>query len=456
MLQFPLIFNAVIHSITKCPSLHHMPEKYRNRFFSIVLWSLISAAFIGPGTLTTASVAGALHGLSLLWALIFATVACIVLQEAAARASLITGRSLGEAIAHKMGNTTLKSLIAGVIILGCAAYQAGNILGATLGLQLVWDIGKGPMTLFVCFFAALLLALGSYKGIAKVMSITVALMGLVFVYTAFQADISFTDLFRSAVYPQLPQNSEWIALGLIGTTIVPYNLFLGSGLSRGQHLQDMRFGLTIALGFGGLVSMAILITGTMMAGRADFIGLSENLQQHIGPLARPLLATGLFAAGFSSSITAPLAAAMTARSLFPKPSGELWHHRSGPYVLVWSGVLLTGLLFGMLEVKPIPMIILAQTLNGLLLPVVSILVLWIVNDQKAITKGKLNGPISNALLLIIVSVTIFLGLNNIAKAMAKVLGIALPGTPVMLTALGTCTLIMTIIVLWKTIRLRQT
>ena len=68
---------------------------------SILFWSVISAAFIGPGTVTTASAAGASFDLDLIWALVFATLACIVLQEAAARVTIGSGKTLGEAIAIK-------------------------------------------------------------------------------------------------------------------------------------------------------------------------------------------------------------------------------------------------------------------------------------------------------------------------------------------------------------------
>ena len=110
-----------------------------NRISSVLLWSVISAAFIGPGTLAAASSAGALYKYSLIWALLFATLACIVLQEMAARIGLITQNGLGEAINSQIQNSFVKIgssvLIFVAIIFGNAAYEAGNIAGAVLGFQ---------------------------------------------------------------------------------------------------------------------------------------------------------------------------------------------------------------------------------------------------------------------------------------------------------------------------------
>ncbi len=71
------------------------------RLGSILFWSVIAAAFIGPGTVTTAASAGARFGPRLLWALSFSTLACLLLQEASARLTVVSGRSLGEALADR-------------------------------------------------------------------------------------------------------------------------------------------------------------------------------------------------------------------------------------------------------------------------------------------------------------------------------------------------------------------
>lgn len=169
-------------------------------------------------------------------------------------------------------------------------------------------------------------------------------------------------------------------MGLIGTTVVPYNIFLGSGIAiASKSLKEMRFGLGIAVLFGGIISMAVLVVGTAIAGEFSFAALSEALQQNLGKGADLLFAFGLFAAGFSSAITAPLAAAITAQSLFARKDVSQWQPNSWRYRSVWLGVLLTGILFGLTGVQPVPAIILAQALNGILLPLIAVFLFIVIN-----------------------------------------------------------------------------
>ena len=111
------------------------------RVARVLFWSVLSAAFIGPGTVTTASAAGAGFGMQLAWALLFSTIACIVLQEAVARLAISTGQGLGAAIRVQAGGeragAVLAVVVGGAIVLGCAAYEAGNILGGVAGLRLL-------------------------------------------------------------------------------------------------------------------------------------------------------------------------------------------------------------------------------------------------------------------------------------------------------------------------------
>ena len=94
---------------------------------------VIAAAFIGPGTVTTAAAAGAGYGYSLLWALVFSIIACILLQESAARITIASGLTLGEAIKHRFKSQKVALAIGVAIFLGCAAYEAGNILRCHFG-----------------------------------------------------------------------------------------------------------------------------------------------------------------------------------------------------------------------------------------------------------------------------------------------------------------------------------
>ena len=101
---------------------------------------LVTAAFIGPGSIATASVAGANFGFVLLWALLFSLIATIVLQEMAARLGLVSGSGLSQALRSTFSSPIISRcavvLVVSAIGVGNAAYEAGNISGAALGLDL--------------------------------------------------------------------------------------------------------------------------------------------------------------------------------------------------------------------------------------------------------------------------------------------------------------------------------
>ncbi|GJM31726.1 MAG: hypothetical protein DHS20C18_07270 [Saprospiraceae bacterium] len=239
-------------------------------------------------------------------------------------------------------------------------------------------------------------------------------MGIAFVFVALRSGISTSTESGNGAGAGL------LIIGLIGTTIVPYNLFLASGLSKGQDIREMRVGLVSAILIGGLISIAIMVVGTQVKGGFSFEALARTMSLDLGAWAANFFAFGLFAAGMSSSITSPLAAAVTARSLFGQEHAD-WSPTSRNFRLVWGTVLSVGILFGLLEVKPVPAIILAQAINGVLLPIVAIFLLLAVNDKTLIPEKYLNAPLINGLMLLIVWISCFLGLYNLVNAISKVI-----------------------------------
>ena len=207
-------------------------------------------------------------------------------------------------------------LVVGAVVVGCAAYEAGNILGGVAGLALAVDLPAPLLTVAVVALAAVLLAFGNPRTVARLLAATVAVMGVAFLLTAARLAPGAGDLLAGSLLPTLPPGSAFLVLGLVGTTVVPYNLFLGSGVAAGQTLSELRFGLTVAVVLGGLISMGVLVVGTAVAPPFSFAALSAVLTARLGPWAAGLFAAGLAAAGLSSAVTAPLAAAITARGLF--------------------------------------------------------------------------------------------------------------------------------------------
>lgn len=390
----------------------------RSGLSSVLLWSVISAAFIGPGTVTTCAVAGSRFGLNLLWALTFSTLATVLLQEAAARITIASGLSLGAILTQTYGLRIrwLMVTLFVAVTLGCAAYEAGNILGAVAGLSLLMGLQTGGLptqllTTLVGIICVALLWQGSTRLLANFLGIVVFVMGIAFAYVAVSASPAITVLTKSLIVPSLPPDSTVLVIGLIGTTIVPYNLFVGSGLGQQQSLPEMRWGIGLAVLIGGLISMMILIAGTLVTGDFSFQNVAQTLAARVGSWAGLLFAFGLFAAGFSSALMAPLAAAITGRSLLN------WSERSGVYRATWLGTLAVGLVFGLLGAKPVPIILLAQVANGLLLPVITVFLLIAVNNKTLIPTAYRNNGWQNAAMLAVVLITTFLGLRNIYLAL---------------------------------------
>lgn len=402
-----------------------MPLK--RRILNILFWSIISAAFIGPGTITTASKAGAEFGFSLLWALVFSTFACLILQEASARIAIHTGQNLGEAIAARFKGGSKRLLIlllvVGAIIIGSAAYETGNFVGAVAGISMMVDIKNYWLVLIMGVMAAIALSIPSIRVLARLMGYLVVIMGAVFLVTAIMIKPDVVEIAKGAFLPAIPdgQGTGLLILGLIGTTVVPYNLFLGSGIAdKSQKIKEMRIGLGIAIILGGIISGAVLVVGTAIQGDYSYQLLARALTERMGEWALYLFGFGMFAAGFSSAVTAPLASAITAKSLFGTGTKKKWDIGSRNFRLVWGSVLLTGIFFGVINLKPIPVIIFAQAMNGFVLPFISVFLVIVVNDPELMGRSKLNGWISNLFMVLVVWITMILGGMNILKSVQTV------------------------------------
>ncbi len=395
------------------------------RLLPILVGSVIAAAFLGPGTVTTAAGAGASHGYQLLWALLFATCACLVLQEACARLTIASGYNLGEALRRRfrsgLGAVLMLWLVLGAVVLGCAAYQAGNILGGVEGASLATGLPRPLLTVASAALAGLLLWLGSTRIVVTVLGVLVAVMGGAFLLTGLLLRPPVGEVLSGLLVPSAPPGSGMLVLGLIGTTVVPYNLFLGSGIARGQKLGEARFGLAVAIVFGGLISMAVMLVGSAVVGEFSYPEVGSVLSSELGGWAAGLFAFGLFAAGFSSAVTAPLAAAITARSLFSSgPEDAEWSDESWRYRSVWLGVLAAGAVFGLTGVRPVPAIIAAQALNGVLLPVVAVF-LWLVMNDRRLLGDSVNGKLANVLTALVVTVAVALGARGVWRALDAII-----------------------------------
>ncbi len=383
---------------------------------------LVTAAFIGPGTVVTASLAGANYGYALLWALLFSTVATMVLQEMSARLGIITQQGLGENIRSQLSSPFMRNigilLVISAIVIGNGAYEGGNISAASLGVSaIVSALPANIWPILIGIIAFLVLWTGSYKVIEKALITLVALMSFTFVITMILTKPDITSLLTGLLSPKIPAGATLTVIALIGTTVVPYNLFLHASTvhekwKSEKHLLDARKDLYISVPLGGLISIAILSTGaTAFFGSQVSISsaadLAPSLEPLFGPSAGILMAMGLFAAGISSTITAPLA---TAYALW----GVLGYStQSGVSVLsdikfkfIWMTILILGIVIASSGYRPISIIWFAQVANGILLPIITIFLLWIMNTnvlgqyKNSLTQNIVGGAVFLVTLLL--------------------------------------------------------
>lgn len=388
--------------------------------------TLVAAAFIGPGTVTVCTLAGAKFGYSLLWVMVFSIFATIVLQEMASRIGIISQKNIPSIVKQQIKNKYIKTaaiiLIFSAIVIGNAAYEAGNLSGASLGLEAI--LGPNP-TLPYPFLTGIVafsfLYIGSYKVLEKCMIGLVILMSLSFIIAAVLIQPSLSQIFQNIFVPQIPQGGLLMIISLVGTTIVPYNLFLHSSLvkekwGKSSDLKSSRIDTVISIFLGGLISISIIIVsaGSGLSDINNALDMVIGLEPIFGRWAKYLIGIGLFAAGITSSITAPLAASYVAQGCF----GWEYGIRNWKFKSVWMFIIFIGLLFSSLDIRPIDLIQFAQVANGLLLPVIAIFLWWAVN-KKAILGNNKNTLIQNMVTGLIIILTIILGLNTILNILTS-------------------------------------
>ncbi len=436
---------------------------------------LVTAAFIGPGTVLAASKAGAEYGFSLLWAVAFSVFAAVVLQEMAARLGIVTGAGLSQAIKQSFRNPILKfgilGLILAAILIGNAAYQTGNLLGAASGLSILADaepdalesglqnqhrVASSPdselipasltspparlwlWTLLIGGLALVLIFIGRWTLLQRFLTALVLLMSGLFLVAAILSAPSFSEL-AGGLVPRVPEGSEWFVIGLIGTTVVPYNLFLHASAAaqrwpsqsvkktadKARAVKDSRRDTRLSILVGGIVTSAILVTAAKafesdVNGTAVELGtvrdVAIQLEPALGTWASWLFGAGLLAAGLTSAITAPMAAGYAAAGCFGWPDNlSDWRVKFVGAIVVLVGMS-CAIQFGS---SPKEAIILAQVTNGLLLPIVAVFLLMIMNDVKLMNRFR-NSVTANTLGIIVLIVVTLIAARQLTQVYPKI------------------------------------
>ncbi|SEQ53642.1 NRAMP (natural resistance-associated macrophage protein) metal ion transporters [Hyunsoonleella jejuensis] len=401
----------------------------KNFFKNIGPGPLLAAAFIGPGTVTVCTLSGVQFGYVLLWAMVLSVIATIVLQEMTARLGLVTQKGLSEVLRQEIKTPFLKflsiALVLSAIVIGNAAYEGGNIGGGVLGLETIFgtsNIRLGAFQLngfsfLIGIIAFILLYLGNYKVLERALIALVILMSLAFIVTAILTKPDISQLFKGALLPQFPNGSTLLIIALIGTTVVPYNLFLHASLvkEKWRSIEDLGYARKdtfIAIILGGLVSMSVIVSATSISNGQinNAADLALGLEPLFGSFSKYFLAIGLFAAGITSAITAPLAAAYVATGCLGWDSNL----KSIRFRLVWGFILVLGVCISSSGFKPIEIIKFAQIANGILLPIITGFLLWVMNRSELLGKYK-NSNLTNSFGVLIFVISMLLAIAAINK-----------------------------------------
>ncbi len=386
--------------------------------------ALVAAAFIGPGTVTACTLAGANFGYALIWALVFATVATIILQEMTSRLGVVVQQGLGTALLSMSDNKIIRAFIVGLIVfalyVGNAAYEAGNLAGAALGADAMLDfLGYKAAIVLIALISALLLLTGTYKRIERVLIVLVLIMALCFLLNMLIVRPNIPRLLAGLV-PRVPDKALFTTIALIGTTIVPYNLFLHAAAAKerwhsAKDLRESRIDAGVSIGLGGVISILIVATaasslfakGLEVKNAAD---MALQLEPTFGTLSKVLMAGGLFAAGLTSAICAPMATGYAVSEVLRLKGGV----SSKGFRVIAMSVILVGTVVSFLGIKPVTIIMIAQIANGLLLPIVAVFLLVAMNKKKLLGM-YVNGRVTNMLGIVVVLVALGLGLRLIIR-----------------------------------------
>ena len=406
-----------------------MKKKYTamDKIKAIGPGAMITASFIGPGTITTATRAGTDFGYALIWVVIFSVIATIVLHEMVSRLGVVTQDGLGEAILKEFDSLKFKKisayLIGGSIFIGCASYISGDLIGTSLGLSTIVGISPNYIAPFIGIIVLFLVYKGSMKLLEKILTFLVGVMAFVFVTTMIVANPNWTEISKGIV-PNFPKDSILVIISLIGTTVVPYNFFIHAAAARDtwkdpDEIELSKWDTYISITVGGIITAAVVITSaTLMKGFVikSAADISVQLEPLLGNWAKIFMGIGLFSAGLSSAIASPLGASYTLAGLF----GWKYSNDDKRFKTVNIVIVIIGIVVNTFKLDPIQILLVAQALNGIILPLVTIYVVYISSSKKQMGEYK-NTLVQICFGVVVSLISTCLGLYALYSAVVKIL-----------------------------------
>lgn len=401
----------------------------RRRWLGLVLFLSVA----GPGIITasvdndangiaTYSIAGAHFGYALLWTLPVAAVALIVIQEMVARMGAVTGLGLADLIREQFGVRPTAAIM-GVLLLANWANTIGDFAGVAGSLE-IFRLPRLVGVPIVAAAVALLVLRGGYRLIERIFLGASALY-ILYAVSAVLARPEWGTVLRSAVVPTWRFDIGFVVLliALIGTTIAPWMQFYQQAavVDKGLTADDLKFErVDVALGafVTALVAGSIIVaTAATLFPHGIQVERAEDAARALAPLAgvyaSTLFALGLLNAAVFSVAIIPLSTAYAICEAFGWEAGLDRTFAQAPvFYGLFLAVLVTSALVVLWPGLPLVRVMVAsQTLNGILLPAVLIIMLRLVNDRR-LMGDRVNAPAANLIawvttaLLIALTVTL--------------------------------------------------
>ncbi len=395
--------------------------------------AIVTAAVVGPGTVTSCGLAGFNFSYSLAWALLFSVIAMAVMQRMTSKIGLNAGIGLADAVRQTFkGYWWLYILLIIAIFCGNCAYEAGNIVGAATGVSIMFGDHRVVYCIVIAAVALALVLTGNIKYIANVLTGIVFVMAIVFLLTAIIVKPDMGAVISGMFRPSVPDGAQLTAIALIGTTLVPYCLYLHASTSASKKAADPGMDVDDALidaeydsvtnaVLTAIISISIMIVGCSLALRGETVkgvaDLANGLQPLAGTFAKAIFSIGIFAAGISSAATAPLAATYVITGVL----GWSTDLKDTRFRIIATIVFAVGCFFAIVGGTPTNIITIAQAINGVVLPLSVILVLLVTRKTEIVGKYK-NSAILNVLGILVFVITLFMAYRTFVTYAPQIAG----------------------------------
>jgi len=345
------------------------------------------------GGVTTYSVAGARFGYATLWMILVMAFALAVVQEMAVRMGCVTGKGLSALIREKFGiRSTMLAMVA--LLISNTATSVAEFAGIAAALEL-FGVSRYLSVPLGAFGVWLLVVRGDFRKVEKVL---LGLSGvfLLYVFAAFMAGPDWGEVIRATVIPQFQPTVPFIALVIaaIGTTIAPWMQFFAQSnvVDKGMGIKDLRNQRIDAIAgviAASLVAWFIIITtGTVLYPQGITITSAEQAAAALAPVAGPyasaLFAIGLLGASLLAASVLPLTAAYAITEAFGWERGidRTWAEAPA-FNTIYTFVIFAGAAIVLIPRVPlIQVMVLSQTLGGMLLPFMLVFMVKLINDRR--------------------------------------------------------------------------